>query len=73
MNNLDLSAEMEWARKRLRLETLDAQGRDSLDFHAVSVMCLQDVIRHAFEAGRLSNMSTRSHTPSMGVVEGERR
>jgi hypothetical protein len=46
-----LDAAMEHARHALRLETLDTRGRDALDFHAIPVSAIRDLIRHAFERG----------------------
>ncbi len=46
-----LDAEMEWARVRLLLATLETRGRDALDFHEFPVSAIHDVVRHAFERG----------------------
>lgn len=46
-----LDAEMEWARVRLLLATLETRGRDALDFHAIPVSAIRDLVRHAFERG----------------------
>ena len=40
--------------KRLGLQTLETRGRDSLDFHDISVEGIKDVIQMAYEAGRVS-------------------
>ncbi|HRQ72380.1 MAG TPA: hypothetical protein PLU35_05055 [Phycisphaerales bacterium] len=46
-----LDAEMEWAKVRLRLETLETRKRDALDFHEIPVWSIRDLVRHAFESG----------------------
>lgn len=39
------------AKLHLDIDTLDEQGRDSLDFHEVSVMNLRDALEAAYAAG----------------------
>lgn len=39
------------ANEKLGIETLETRGSDSLDFHEVSVACLLDALRAAFDAG----------------------
>ncbi|MCC6907041.1 MAG: hypothetical protein IT430_03790 [Phycisphaerales bacterium] len=46
-----LSAEMEWAKVELLLETLETRKRDALDIHEVPVWSIKDIVRHAFETG----------------------
>jgi hypothetical protein len=46
-----LDAELECARIKLLLETLDTRGRDALDFHEIPVHAIRDLVRHAFETG----------------------
>lgn len=40
------------ARKELRIETLDQQYSDSLDFHDLSVVSIKRALEAAYEAGR---------------------
>ena len=42
------------ARRKLGIETLEARGRDGLDFHDVGVVSLKDALEQAYERGRLS-------------------
>ncbi len=61
-----LDAAMDHARHALRLETLDTRGRDALDFHAIPVSAIRDLVRHAFERGYRDGLHTgyrqgRSH------------
>lgn len=44
----------EIALQHLGIDRLDAQGRDYLDFHEVSVATLRQALHAAFEAGRRS-------------------
>lgn len=46
-----MGAMEEAVRRMLDLETFDARGRDALDFHERSVVCLRDAVRFAFDAG----------------------
>ena len=46
-----INATVEWARRRLRLETLEERGSDRLDFHDVSVASIRDIIEKAFADG----------------------
>jgi hypothetical protein len=39
------------ARKRTDIRTLRTRGRDSLDFHDVSVWALLDMMQSAYDAG----------------------
>jgi hypothetical protein len=39
------------ARKRSDIRTLRTRGRDSLDFHDVSVWALLDMMQSAYDAG----------------------
>ena len=39
------------AREKLCIETLETRHSDSLDFHEVSVWCLQDALEAAFHEG----------------------
>ncbi|GJQ30679.1 MAG: hypothetical protein HBSAPP03_25630 [Phycisphaerae bacterium] len=45
------TAEMEWAKIELLLETLETRKRDSLDIHEIPVWSIRDLVRHAFESG----------------------
>ena len=42
------------AKKELFLETLEARGWDTWDFHEHGVLCIRDALRKAYEAGRQS-------------------
>lgn len=42
------------ALRKMGVTTLKAQGRDSLDFHEVSVLSIQEALKAAYEAGRNS-------------------
>lgn len=46
-----IETELEWARAKLQLQTLDTRDRDALDFHEIPVWTVKDIIRHAFESG----------------------
>lgn len=46
-----LAAELEWAKTELLLETLETRRSDSLDFHEIPVWSIEDLVKHAFEAG----------------------
>lgn len=46
-----IDAAMERARHAPRLATLQTRGRDALDFHAIPVSAIRDLVRHAFESG----------------------
>lgn len=46
-----INATIEWARRRLRLETLEERGSDRLDFHDISVASIRDIIEKAFADG----------------------
>ena len=48
-----MAALMERIREHLDLDTLDDRGRDSLDFHSISVASIREVVRMSFEAGLL--------------------
>ncbi|MDE3016314.1 MAG: hypothetical protein KGI29_05250 [Pseudomonadota bacterium] len=39
------------AKEKLCIETLETRHSDSLDFHEVSVWCLQDALEAAFRDG----------------------
>jgi hypothetical protein len=39
------------AKRHLRIDTLEVRGRDSLDFHDVSVQCIRDALEAAYKAG----------------------
>ena len=42
----------EIARKHLRIETLETQKSDRLDFHDVAVWSIEAALKAAFEAGQ---------------------
>lgn len=42
------------AFQELGVETLEVRGRDSLDFHDLSVASIKRALERAFEAGRAS-------------------
>jgi hypothetical protein len=46
-----LAEAVEQIRKALGLETLEARGRDALDFHDLAVWTIRDAIQIAFNAG----------------------
>ena len=52
----------EIARLKLHIETLEARGRDCLDFHDVGVLTLEAALVAAYEAGRRSR-SVRVKVP----------
>ena len=43
------------AKRRLDIRTLRTRGRDSLDFHDISVWALLDIMQEANSVGYLSN------------------
>jgi hypothetical protein len=43
---------LEIAKKELFLETLEARGWDTYDFHEHGVLNIRDALRKAYEAGR---------------------
>ena len=45
---------LEIAKEELDLETLEARGWDTWDFHEHGVLCIRDALRKAYEAGRQS-------------------
>ena len=47
------------AKQHLRIQTLDSRGRDSLDFHEVSVASISDALMAAFDAGIAFNEGVR--------------
>jgi hypothetical protein len=47
------------ARINFRIESLDVQNRDSLDFHEVHVLDIKKALRDAFQAGARSVKSTK--------------
>jgi len=53
-----LTAEMEWAKVELLLETLETRKRDSLDIHEIPVWSIRDLVRHAFESGYREGLHT---------------
>ena len=46
------AAVREIAKRELLIETLDRRMRDALDFHEVSVWCVEAALEAAYEAGR---------------------
>jgi hypothetical protein len=48
------------ARRRSDIRTLRARGRDSLDFHDVSVWALLDMMQSAYDAGFEAGTKARS-------------
>ncbi|MFO0782066.1 MAG: hypothetical protein U0636_00090 [Phycisphaerales bacterium] len=58
------------ARIELLVETLETRGRDSLDFHDLSVGCIESALRDAYEAGRAAGRGspkpTRCLCPACG-------
>ena len=45
---------LEIAKEELDLETLEARGWDTWDFHEHGVLNIRDALRKAYEAGRQS-------------------
>ena len=45
---------LEIAKEELFLETLEARGWDTHDFHEHGVLSIRDALRKAYEAGRQS-------------------
>ena len=45
---------LEIAKEELFLETLEARGWDTWDFHEHGVLSIRDALRKAYEAGRQS-------------------
>ena len=43
---------LEIAQRQFRIETLETQNRDRLDFHDVAVWAVRAALEEAFEAGR---------------------
>lgn len=43
---------LEIAQRQFRIETLDTQNWDRLDFHDVAVWAIRSALEEAFEAGR---------------------
>lgn len=66
-----MAAATEAVRRRLELETLDTRGRDTLDFHDLSVASIRDAIELAFNAGfaAASGISeTRMYDPKDSIA-----
>jgi hypothetical protein len=51
------------ARERTDIRTLRTRGRDSLDFHDVSVWALLDMMQSAYDAGLKAGAEKRKNLP----------
>jgi hypothetical protein len=51
------------ARERTDIRTLRTRGRDSLDFHDVSVCALLDMMQSAYDAGLKAGAEKRKNLP----------
>jgi hypothetical protein len=49
------------AQRQFRIETLDTQNWDRLDFHDVAVWSIRAALEEAFEAGRRAGASETQH------------
>lgn len=56
----------EIARRALGIQTLEARGRDHLDFHSLAVWDIRDALGRAYEAGRQAGPPTRCRCPACG-------
>ena len=48
---------LEIAQRQFRIETLETQNWDRLDFHDVAVWSIRTALEEAFEAGRRAGLS----------------
>ena len=48
---------LEIAQRQFRIETLETQNWDRLDFHDVAVWAIRAALEEAFEAGRRAGLS----------------
>ena len=49
---------LEIAQRQFRIETLETQNWDRLDFHDVAVWAIRAALEEAFEAGRRAGVET---------------
>jgi hypothetical protein len=52
---------LEIAQRQFRIETLETQNWDRLDFHDVAVWSIRAALEEAFEAGRRAGASETQH------------
>ncbi len=54
---------LEIAQRQFRIETLETQNWDRLDFHDVAVWAIRAALEEAFEAGHRAGLATAPSQP----------